>query len=383
MTKERIDIAVPESILAENESKRQRLERTYRLEPTDRAPVWVDATFWTVLAARGVAFAQFMESPRSHLREQILNFKWRSENIRDDAPIETQRLTIQPDFGALRGTEFPMEVEWLPDQPAKTTHLLHDPEQIDTLALPDPAGGLNATKIQFYHGMQAAVEDFDVRLNGQPLPVHVGLNQPGGPIPSAFALCGSNLFLWIRTDPERVHRLMDITMRSHQQCIAYFDSLTGTNPKYTIWLGCDAGEMMSARAFQEFVVPYYNRLWEQYPGPRIFHMCGKINHLLEVIRDDMKVERHDGFGFPVDRQLLAEKWAGRMAFRGGPHPMLIHDGPAEIITAECESYLRSAGHQGGFFLAEGFGLMPGTPPEHIDAMVAASKRVGVVAGKKD
>lgn len=381
--KERIDIFVPEMVLAENEAKRQRLERTYRRQSTDRAPVWVDATFWTVLGARGVPFARFMESPRSHLREQILNHKWRCENIRDDLPIETEKLVIQPDFGALRGTEFPMEIEWLPDQPAKTTHLLHEPEQIDTLALPDPAGGLNAKKIAFYRGMQASLDDFDVRVNGQPLPVAVALSQPGGPIPSAFALCGSNLFLWIRSDPERVHRLMDITMRSHQQCIAYFDALTGSNPVHPIWLGCDSGEMMSARAFQEFVAPYYNALWEQYPGPRIFHMCGRINHLLEVIRDDMQVERHDGFGFPADRNLLAEKWAGRLVFRGGPHPMLIHDGPAEAVTAECESYLRSAGRLGGYILSEGFGLMPGTPPTHIDAMVEASKRVGAVTGKPE
>ncbi len=374
--KERIDIIIPESILAENEQKRQRLERTFRLEPTDRAPVWVDATFWTVLAARGTSFAQFMESPRSHLREHILNFKWRTETVRDDLPIETECLVIQPDFGALRGTEFPMEIEWLPDQPAKTTHLLHDAEDIDKLAMPEPAGGLNAKKIEFYRGMQAAIEDLDVRINGQKLRVAVTISQPGGPIPSAFALCGSNLFLWIKSDPERVHHLLDLTMRSHQQCITYFDALTGTEPRHPIWLGCDAGEMMSARSFREFVVPYYNRLWEQYPGPRIFHMCGKINHLLDVIRDDMRVERLDGFGFPVDRGLLAEKWAGRLVFRGGPHPMLIHDGPSEVVIAECEFYLRSAGRQGGFILAEGFGLMPGTPPEHIEAMVEASKRVG-------
>lgn len=378
--KERIDIIVPDAVLAQNDLKRQRFERTYHREATDRAPVWVDATLWGLLAARGVTFGQYMESPRSHLREQLLNFKQRAENVRDDLPIETRKLVIVPDFGALRGTEFPMEIEWLPDQPAKTTHLLREAEDIDSLTVPDPAGGLNAKKIAFYHGMRAALDDFDVRVNGEPLQVEISLSQPGGPIPSAFALCGPNLFLWIKSDPERVHRLMDVTMRSHHQCVAYFDELIGANPRHPVWLGCDAGEMMSARSFREFVVPYYNWLWEQYPGPRIFHMCGKINHLLDVIRDEMKVERHDGFGFPVDRQLLAEKWAGKMWFRGGPHPMLIHDGPVEAIITECESYLRSAGRMGGYTLAEGMGIMPGTPPEHIDAMVEASRRVGAVEG---
>jgi hypothetical protein len=378
--KERIDIWVDEAVIAENDLKSERLARTYRLEPADRAPVWVDATFWGLLAARGVTFGEFISSPRDHLRHQILNYKWRIEQFRDDLPVETRRLVFQPDFGALRGTEFPIEVEWLPDQPAKSKHLLTEPEQIDTLPLPDPTGGLNARKIEFYRGMQAAREDFDVRLNGQPLAVDVTISQPGGPIPSAFALCGSNLFLWIKTDPDRVHHLLDLVTKSHLNCIACFDKLTGTHPDHFIWVGADAGDMMSPKTFREFGVPYYNRLWQQYTcPPRIFHMCGRINHLLEIIRDDLKVERLDGFGFPVDRHQLAEKWAGRLVMRGGPHPMLIHDGPAAAILAECESYLRTAGSRGGFILSEGFGLMPGTPPAHVAAMVQASINVAAKA----
>jgi uroporphyrinogen-III decarboxylase len=325
---------------------------------------------------RGVTFSEFVASPRDHLREQILNFKWRVENIRDDQPIEIERLTSAPDFGALRGTEFPMEIEWQTDQPPKTKHLLTAPEQIDDLALPDPSGGLNAQKIAFYREMKDAVDDFDVRLNGKPLQVRASLGQPGGPIPSAFALCGPNLFLWLKTDPERVRRLMDLVTRSHQQCVALFDEIAGENPRHSLWLGADSGEMMSARDFRAFAAPYYNRLWEQAEPPRVFHMCGKINHLLDVIRDDLQVERVEGFGFPTSRDLIAEKWAGRLVMRGGPHPMLIHAGPPDAIRAECAAYIRTVGRRGGYILSEGFGLMPGTPPAHIDAMVEASKRVG-------
>ncbi|MEW5719891.1 MAG: uroporphyrinogen decarboxylase family protein [Chloroflexota bacterium] len=380
--KEHIAITVDEKRLALNDEKRERLARTERREPTDRTPVVVDATFWTILPMRGVTFGEFIASPRAHLREQILNFKWRVENVRDDQPIETERLTIAPDFGALRGTEFPMEIEWQADQPPKTKHLLTAPEQIDDLALPDPAGGLNTKKIEFYHGMKKAVDDFDVRLNGKPIQVQVSLSQPGGPIPSAFALCGPNLFLWLKTDPERVQRLMDLVTRSHQQCIALFDELAEENPRHSLWLGADSAEMMSARDFRAFAAPYYNRLWEQTEPPRVFHMCGRINHLLDIIRDDLRVDRVEGFGFPTSRDLIAEKWSGRLVMRGGPHPMLIHDGPRDAIIAECESYIRTAGRRGGFILSEGFGLMPGTPPAHIDAMVEASIRVGSWAENK-
>src|SRR5512140_1207011 len=136
--KQRIDIVVPDSVLAENGVRKERLARTYAMQPTDRTPVVVEATFWGALWARGVRFEEFMRSPRHHLLHQILNYKWRCEQIHDDLSIETEKLVSQPDFGALRGNEFPIEVEWQPDQPAKSIHLLTEPEQIDSLGLPDP-----------------------------------------------------------------------------------------------------------------------------------------------------------------------------------------------------------------------------------------------------
>jgi Uroporphyrinogen decarboxylase (URO-D) len=376
--KERIDILIPELVLAENDIKKERLERTLNIEATDRTPVVVDTDSITVLGARQVSLGEYMRTPHDHLRQQLLNYKWRCENVRDDQTIETDTLVVEPDFCSLRGAEFPMEIIWREDYPPKSVHLLTEPEQIDSLALPDPAGGLNAKKIEYYRGMQAALDDFDVRLNGNPLKVKVTMSQPGGPIPSAFALCGSNLFLWMKTDPERVHHLMEIVTESHLRCIAYLDSLTKNDPNHFIWVGADAAEMLSLKTFREFAVPYILRLWDRYPPPRIFHMCGRIDHLLDVIRDELKIDRLDGFGFPLDRHLLAEKWSGRLVMRGGPHPLLIHDGPPEAVISECESYIRSAGSKGGYILSVGGGLVPDTPLTHIAAMIKASNNVGSV-----
>ena len=50
-------------------------------------------------------------------------------------------------------------------------------------------------------------------------------------------------------------------------------------------------------------------------------------------------------------------------------------GLVEIIKTS-EEYLRVVGRHGGYILSEGFGVMAETPPEHIDAMVEASRRVG-------
>lgn len=374
--KERIDITVPDEILALNEEKKERLQKTHSFEKTDRAPVVVSAQLWALLAGRGAAFSEMTKSPRDHLRGLILNYKYRCEYIHDDLPISTSTLTVEQDFGAIRGVEFPIEVVFQGDDQPKSIHMLHEVAVIDDLSIPDPYSGHNKMRIDWYHGMKAHLENFDVRLNGESLEVKIDISHPGGPIPSAFALCGSNFFMWMMLDPDRVHRLMEIVTESHLNCIAYMDEIKGTDPIHPIWVGADTGELMGPNQFKEFGVPYYQKLWEKYPGERVYHMCGKMNHLVESVRDDLEINYLSGFGFPTDRVKLANEMGGRVRMWGGPHPVHIFNGSVGAIIEECEDYIRTVGRHGGYILSEGFGLMAGTPPEHIDAMIEASRRVG-------
>ncbi|MCG3181957.1 MAG: hypothetical protein BIFFINMI_04403 [Phycisphaerae bacterium] len=378
MPPERIDIVVPDSVLDENDAKRERLARARRLLPTDRVPVKANFNQWGLLTARGRTPADYLAGPVENLREQILNEKWAFENLRDDTPLPTGGLSVTPDLGCLRGVEFPMEVRWLDDGPPKCAHPLTSPEQIDALEVPPPDGGLVATYIQWWRAMCDAAGDLDLRLNGQRIEVRPTLTRPGGPIPSAFALAGENLLLWMLAEPERAHRLMQIVTESHIRCIRYLDELTGRDPVHAQGMGCDAGEMLSPALYRAFVVPYYDQVWQAYPGPRGLHMCGRIDHLLLILRDELRIDALDGFGFPTDRNRMADAWAGRVATAGGPDPSLIRDGPIEAIVAECMSYIRTVGRCGGFTLSIGGGAAVGTPPEHIEAMVEASCRAGPV-----
>ena len=374
--KERIDIVVPDDVLALNQEKKDRIAKTHKFEETDRVPVVVGTQLWSLLAGRGAAFSEMTESPRAHLRGLILNYKYRIELVRDDQPIETECLVLEQDFGAIRGVEFPMKVVFRGDDQPKSLHLLHSIEEIDTLSIPDPYSGHNKMRIDWYQEMKKAQEDFDVRINGEKLDLEVDINHPGGPVPSAFALCGSNLFLWMMMDPDKIHKLMEIVTESHLNCIAYMDEIKGADSNHPIWAGADTGELMGPTQFKEFAVPYYQKMWEKYPGERVYHMCGKMNHLLEIVRDELKINYLSGFGFPTDYHKLADELAGRVRLWGGLHPVNVHDGPKEAIIDECEDYIRTVGRHGGYILSEGTGIMAGTPPEHIDAMVEASKRIG-------
>ena len=115
---------------------------------------------------------------------------------------------------------------------------------------------------------------------------------PGGPIPAAFALAGTNLFLWMAIEPDRVHRLMNLVTESFIRCTDYFDQLCGRKNRRSIGLGCDTAEMISEATFKEFVAPYYLRIYEKYPGTRSLHNCGKSGHLLDSMRD-LSLELHE------------------------------------------------------------------------------------------
>ena len=371
---ERIDIIVPEAELKKNNEKIERINKAQNFEHVDRTPVTSNCSQWACLYGRGVTVSEYIKSPFDNMREQILNYKWRVENIICDEPYITDNLMIRPDFGALRGTEFPMEIIWPNNQPPKTIHMLKEPEDIDALPFPDPCGGINGTYSKWYMEMKERADNFDVRINGERIEIKATIFQGGGPIPGAFALAGSNLFLWMYTDPDRVHKLMDIVTKSHINCIKYFDNLTGRDPVHPQGLGADASEMISPDMFREFAAPYYKKIWECYPGNRGIHCCGKINHLLDILKDELQINSLDGFGFPADRYLLAEKYGGAIFMSGGPNPVLLLYGNPDEIIDEAVSYIKTVGRNGGYIMQPGGNFAPGTRPEIFKYLLEASER---------
>lgn len=364
MSRERIDIIVDEKELIKNDEKKDRLKKTLECKKTDRSPAIIDHNFWDPITKRGSTYEEFIKSAEDNMKGQILNYKWDVENILDDNPINTSVMEIEPEFGALRGNEFPLEIIWPKNQPGKVKHMLKDVADIDKLRVPDPSDGLNTRKINWYKEMCEVADDLDVRVNGQRIEIKPTLSNFGGPIPSAFALAGSNLLLWMMSDPEKVHRLMDIVTESHIQVISYFDSLTGREPHHFQPMGADIAEMLSPDTFKEFVVPYYNKVWETYSGYRSLHMCGKIDHLLQSLRDDLCIDYLNGFGFCDDIDLLEKEFGSRVALKGGPSPMLMQNGPIEEIKSKREEYLSKLGCHNGFILSVGGDSVPGTPYEH-------------------
>ncbi len=87
MTTTRIDITVSDQRLAADQPNRARLAAARRFEHADRVPVLANENQWYVLDQRGVPAGQYVASPRENLLQQLLNCKWRLENLRDDLQI--------------------------------------------------------------------------------------------------------------------------------------------------------------------------------------------------------------------------------------------------------------------------------------------------------
>jgi len=124
--------------------------------------------------------------------------------------------------------------------------------------------------------------------------------------------------------------------------------------------------------FREFVLPYYQRCYEAFPGQRGLHMCGRIDHLLSILVEDLGITHLNGFGFVTSRERLAEVMGGRVVMSGGISPDLLLRGTPDEVKAECRRYLKTFAPVGGYVLQDGNNVAPGTPLANLEAMIAAA-----------
>jgi uroporphyrinogen-III decarboxylase len=63
---------------------------------------------------------------------------------------------------------------------------------------------------------------------------------------------------------------------------------------------------------------------------------------------------------------------GRVVLLGNVNPMLVHRGPPERVREATCACLRKLAPLGGYIVQDGANIPPGTPPEHINAMMEAA-----------
>jgi uroporphyrinogen decarboxylase len=138
----------------------------------------------------------------------------------------------------------------------------------------------------------------------------------------------------------------------------------------------DLAVSLSAQTYRDLVLPFEQKLRFHFDGRMSFHMCGKTDHLLEIFRDDLRIQEFQGFGYQVNLEHIASVMGGRVVLLGNVNPMLIHSGtPAEVREA-TRRVIEVLAPLRGFIVQDGNNIPPGSPIENINAMMEAAEVYG-------
>ena len=346
-----------------------------RFEYAERVPVIFGIATRYLLHARGVGFLEYASDPVVQMRHQLLNYQWQLEHLPGDW-IMGPGVAVQPDFqqGAQAGN-FECEVAWRDDVPPAIIPPLRDEDDVAQLQRPPLDGGMFGEAMRWRQAMLDAVDRFEVTFNGEPVQLNVGLPVPGGPFAKALALAQENLLLWMAASPETAHRLLQLCTDAHLQCEVHARELCGrrmTNAGY----GCDGAEMLSPASFGTFVTPYHERCYRHFGGERALHMCGRIDHLLDILANDWRLDNLTGFGWETSKPKLAATLGGKARMHGGVNCRVLETGTPVDVRAAAFEALESLAPSGGYMLCDGYNLAPGTPLENLQAMVEAAVEYG-------
>ncbi len=106
------------------------------------------------------------------------------------------------------------------------------------------------------------------------------------------------------------------------------------------------------------------------------HMCGKTDHLLEIFRDDLRIDELQGFGCQVNLDRIAEVMGGRVVLIGNVNPMLIETGTPDQVREATRKVIEKLAPYRGLIIQDGNNIPPGAPLENINAMMEAAELYG-------
>ena len=190
-----------------------------------------------------------------------------------------------------------------------------------------------------------------------------------GPVSVAGTLVDMSVFLNdMRKHPGECARLLDIItdaliIYGRAMAEAGADAICVAEPSGT-------GEILGAKRFREFTVPYINRLLDAIDVPvKIVHICGK----LRAVYEELGALHCDAFSFDaiVNAREIRPYIPGK-AVMGNVSTHAIGTMPEDKVRG----LTRNAREMGVDILAPACGLPLSTPLGNIRAMVEAAKCVG-------
>ncbi len=363
------------------EQNRKRMEARAAYEYADRVPVAFCVVPRYFAPVFGVRYRDLFADAETQFHWLLQFAKYRMEHIPEDvwgAPV----VTVAPYFdNVVNASAFGAEIGWGDDETPRAIPTIKTPEEAANWPMPEPDSGLWGRILEWRARMQELARDTRVTIGGQEATVQVAPPFIGGEGPHMIAvdLVGEPFYWWMLEYPEACHKLLDTITRGMMRAEDRFREIDPT-PRGGFGLAEDSAQIMSARMFREFCVPYDNALYDRYGAGladgRGMHMCGDSTHLLDSLRDDERISSFNVFGYLVDPAVVAEKLGGRAYLWGNIDPMLMLRGSREEVKAAAHAALAAMAPCGGFMLGDGANVCPGTPLENLAALTEAAEEYG-------
>jgi uroporphyrinogen decarboxylase len=260
-------------------------------------------------------------------------------------------------------TAFGARVVWRSDSPPSLRHLELPPSEWPTLPRPDPeTDGL----------MPLVLRRLELLERGElPEPHRIHFVAARGPLAVAAHVLGTTTFLEATAaEPEAAAAALEIFTDT---VIAFLRAqLARLREPLGILVLDDIPGMLSPRGFDRMALPYLQRVFDSFPGLlRLYHNDTPCAHLLPRV-GQLHCEVWN-FSHEIDIGAARAAVPG-MALLGNVAPLAtLARGTPEQVFGEARACIEKAAPGGGFILSAGGGLSPGTPAEHIDALVRAAR----------
>jgi uroporphyrinogen decarboxylase len=258
---------------------------------------------------------------------------------------------------------FGARVVWRSDSPPSLRHLELPPSDWPKLPRPDPeTDGLMPLVLRRLELLEKG---------GLPEPHRVHFAAARGPLAVAAHVLGTTTFLEATAaEPEATAAALEIFTDT---VIAFLRAQVARlrEPLGVLVLD-DLPGMLSPRGFDRMALPCLQRVFDAFPDLlRVYHNDTPCPHLLPRIG-----QLHcEVWNFSHEMDIAAVRAAvPRMALLGNVAPLgTLVRGTPEQVFREARACVEKVAAGGAFILSAGGGLSPGTPAEHIDALVRAAR----------
>jgi [methyl-Co(III) methanol-specific corrinoid protein]:coenzyme M methyltransferase len=325
---------------------KDRLLRALKLEAVDRPPVAAVTTGITI---------QMMEKagiywPSAH--KDVDQLAGLAESIWLYTDIECIKLPfgMTVEVEALGAS---IDYRTLDTLPTEKSHIFNHP---DELSIPEDFLDRNRVPI-----VLRAISKLRKRYDNETAVV----SSIVGPFSLAAKLFGfSNFLIWILTDPEYIHHIMEcLTPLAIRYASAQVDA--GADA-ITIGEASCSGDLISPNTYRDFIAPYHKDLCNRIAAPTILHICGKSTRHTPYIAE-VGANAYS-FDEGVDIKIASQYLRGKVAMAGYVPAVnvLLNGSPEEVYRASIECL-----DQGVDVLTPGCSIPPHTTMENIAAMTRA------------